>query len=67
MGVVTFRSAQERADDELAGRIIDACGFEAGLRIRRLAMVSEPDRKAALERLADAIERRQGFGWYLEV
>lgn len=63
--IVEFRTAQQRADDELVTKIIEAVGFDAALHLRRFAAATDPAERANLLRVAEIIEERQGFGWYL--
>jgi hypothetical protein len=64
-GCARPRSAQRDAED-LAEQLIAALGPEAGYRIGCLArhVGHSPTIRQRLLRIAEEIERRQGFGWW---
>ena len=67
--IVRFRGPREREAEAIqsaAQQIVDEFGPSAGLVTGRLARSGALDEiaRARLLRIAEEIERRQGFGWY---
>lgn len=70
--VVEFRCAralaEQRDAEAVAGELIAALGVQAGYKVGYLARYAglSPDASARLLRVADEIERQQGFGWFAD-